>query len=681
MESDLVQNHEAFSCIYSNKTDAITVTVHDGNLFEHLKSLLTSSYIFLTNKNNTGIETTIFVDCEKCVVTVYNNKTVFLQGKGCRTWKTNVLDTMLQSGVPASSSATTSPSGSLNHSSFFNQDGVSCSPVDSSNTLPRSRFSPLSLLHRLVNSRRSPSKQTPLKSKHSSEISSKSLQLLTKSPSVESMASNPTCSPLSSSSMLDTSETEVKQVVNENLTMTEMQKSIQQLKTQLNIQVEKTGKLESELEKMKQNLKAQTAQNSALVSEVKQLKKELSQSTSRCLCLEEDKTKMKQTIDRLSNEKSNLVTELIKLSKNSDTIETQLQTITTCTEMKVEAEMKNLKQTILSELSEIKSSMTRLTNTKPSLLQTAVSNPSSSARKEPEVAHVEFSSQPSSSINRNKQAPRTVDSPLSTNTTCTINPSSVKVYIAGDSITKKLSPSIMSDSKTSVKIRSHPGAKVDTINKNLKELRSEEKQLLKSSDIFVLHVGTNDVSNGESPKSIVSSVKNVANSVKSINPKIKIVYSSILPKKSEKVVNQIISSVNKEIKSMCDRFGYIFLNNDPIMMKDGQLNHNLFYDHVHLNSSGGKLFGSNLKKCINSVSGIQSTGASDPDVVVIDTPSTSSDRGFHNGRPSGRRNYSPRKQAPTRYQYGRSHPQRNQSNWYDPSQMMFYPPWMMDSRY
>jgi len=75
------------------------------------------------------------------------------------------------------------------------------------------------------------------------------------------------------------------------------------------------------------------------------------------------------------------------------------------------------------------------------------------------------------------------------------------VYIAGDSITKRLSPGKMSN----VKIRCNPGAKIDTINQHLNELKADEKQHLQSYDVCVLHAGTHDVSNGESVESSVQS--------------------------------------------------------------------------------------------------------------------------------------------------------------------------------
>ena len=47
------------------------------------------------------------------------------------------------------------------------------------------------------------------------------------------------------------------------------------------------------------------------------------------------------------------------------------------------------------------------------------------------------------------------------------------MYIAGDSITKRLSPGKMSN----VKLRSNPGAKIDTINQHLNELKADESNI------------------------------------------------------------------------------------------------------------------------------------------------------------------------------------------------------------
>ena len=46
----------------------------------------------------------------------------------------------------------------------------------------------------------------------------------------------------------------------------------------------------------------------------------------------------------------------------------------------------------------------------------------------------------------------------------------LSALIAGDSITRRLSPAKMSDQHLQVKIRSHPGGKVDTIVQNILEM-------------------------------------------------------------------------------------------------------------------------------------------------------------------------------------------------------------------
>ena len=89
-------------------------------------------------------------------------------------------------------------------------------------------------------------------------------------------------------------ETNVKQVAENELSLKEMEKSINLLRTKLNEQSEKTGKLEQELAHAKCCLNTQSEKNSALVTEVNHLKKEFFKCTAKCLVLEEDKSKLKK---------------------------------------------------------------------------------------------------------------------------------------------------------------------------------------------------------------------------------------------------------------------------------------------------------------------------------------------------------------------------------------------------
>ena len=89
--------NELYSYKYATRTEAITVTVYDTKLFQRVKHVLTSQYNFKSSKNQNGIEAIKFENNLKYVVTLYNNnRTLFIQGKGCKLWKQSVLDDIME---------------------------------------------------------------------------------------------------------------------------------------------------------------------------------------------------------------------------------------------------------------------------------------------------------------------------------------------------------------------------------------------------------------------------------------------------------------------------------------------------------------------------------------------------------------------------------------------------------
>mgnify|MGYP006890614061 CR=1 FL=1 len=125
----------------------------------------------------------------------------------------------------------------------------------------------------------------------------------------------------------------------------------------------------------------------------------------------------------------------------------------------------------------------------------------------------------------------------------------------------------------------------------------------------------------ESVESIVSKVESVFSSLKFLNPKAKLIFSSILPRKSEKVVNNIISSVNKELQYVC-------------------------------------------RKCIESVSGIQFNNTDKSEIIVIDDSSSNPViKGFYNGRSTGRRNNNTYSHQNRNTMYRQSWGKRQNRNW------------------
>ena len=83
------------------------------------------------------------------------------------------------------------------------------------------------------------------------------------------------------------------------------------------------------------------------------------------------------------------------------------------------------------------------------------------------------------------------------------------------------------------------------------------KDFLLNADIIMLHVGTNDISLDGNVQKFKGNFENTVKSLKSPNRGAKLLVSSILPRKSERVVNNII----KTLESLCVNLGYHFLNN------------------------------------------------------------------------------------------------------------------------
>ena len=122
--------------------------------------------------------------------------------------------------------------------------------------------------------------------------------------------------------------------------------------------------------------------------------------------------------------------------------------------------------------------------------------------------------------------------------------------------------------------------------------------------------------------------------------------------------------MNQEIQSVCEKSGCTFIDDNSFMVKDGSVNFKLLYDHVHLNTSGGKLFGLNIRKCIESVSGIQFNNTDKSEIIIIDDSSSNPViKGFYNGRSTGRRNNNTYSHQNRNTMYRQSWGKRQNRNW------------------
>ena len=99
------------------------------------------------NKNENGLETFILEQNQKTVITIYSNKTLFVQGKGCRDWKLNEFDPLIEREMANLKSGSSSRSSS--------QEDIDASVPST----PVLLSSPRQLLSQLINKRRRPSEK------------------------------------------------------------------------------------------------------------------------------------------------------------------------------------------------------------------------------------------------------------------------------------------------------------------------------------------------------------------------------------------------------------------------------------------------------------------------------------------------------------------------------------------
>lgn len=657
MENE-TETSELYECNYSTKADSLTITFRNTQFHEHIKHRLEIKYNFYLNKNGNGYQTTFEHNGEKCVITVYFNRTLFVQGKPCRVWKSEVYDEFLQNYCLT------------NDCSMSKSYTMSASPESSP------RRSPLiASLSRIVNSLRSPGRRmslrehennTPTKRFESSFSSvndntltgqiSRSNSLSDSCPvamATQSSLNTNECSPVSANEetivkrvqtkqskrkskqnkQVNNEETHVKEVTEGQLVYDELKKANEILRKKNNEQTEKAGKLESEINSLKTSLKTQSERSDKLTNEVKSLRNEISAKTAKVLVSEEECTKLKQNVEQLLREKADLVTQLIKSQVTSETLDSKLQHVTTSLEMKFDAEMTNLKSSVLKELNEMKS-----------IANTCTTPPTSGQSHTPVNVKIPASTPVNSNVNTNQPSSSTMGRPsgISNNRESNTDPKTrqLKAFVAGDSITKRLSAKKMSDQNLTVKIKSNSGGRIESVEKSITEASGSDKQFIQDVDLVLLHVGTNNVTDGDSAEMISSKLENAVIKIKSTCHKAKVVISSILPRKTERVIVNIINTTNGLLSDMCTKTGCYFLDNDKTMFKNGRPDFSLFHDNVHLNLEGGKIFGTSLRNTMESLLGLYQPENKKPEVIDIDNSDDDSinegnNQHFQMGRYSG----------------------------------------------
>jgi len=186
----------------------------------------------------------------------------------------------------------------------------------------------------------------------------------------------------------------------------------------------------------------------------------------------------------------------------------------------------------------------------------------------------------------------------------------------------------MSDGALDVKVKSHPGGRIKTIENTVVSMIDKDLDRFKELDAVVLHVGTNNIADAASCESITEDTRDTIHTIESANSNVRIIVSSVLPRQKDRLVNDMIRKTNTSLKTMCQEKGYYFLDNSAAFINQGSVDSSLYRDNIHLNAKGGKALGTSIRKALNKVLDIEQSPTS-----------TETSPSFHNGRYSGRRSF------------------------------------------
>lgn len=164
----------------------------------------------------------------------------------------------------------------------------------------------------------------------------------------------------------------------------------------------------------------------------------------------------------------------------------------------------------------------------------------------------------------------------------TIQQKNPKMLILGDSVTGILDRKRLAGASMDVTIRTHSGARLKAIENSV--LDAKQNTLNDNSyETVLVHCGINNVSDADGPQSITEDYKDLLEAIQQVNSSAKLVVSSILPKKYDRLSLKVIKEVNSSLREYCDQKKHIFMDNTPVFMPEETVDKSLYRDEVHLN--------------------------------------------------------------------------------------------------
>ena len=131
-----------------------------------------------------------------------------------------------------------------------------------------------------------------------------------------------------------------------------------------------------------------------------------------------------------------------------------------------------------------------------------------------------------------------------------------------------------------VKINNFSGGASETVLENIDET-------LKSKPDLIVHVGTNDLTNGIN---LLNQAKKIVKQVKKASQNTKIVFSGIITRKDRKNIDKKVSEVNSYLKNYCSQKNINFIDNSNLKEE------HLGQKKLHLNKKGNSIL---AKKNLN----------------------------------------------------------------------------------
>ena len=170
------------------------------------------------------------------------------------------------------------------------------------------------------------------------------------------------------------------------------------------------------------------------------------------------------------------------------------------------------------------------------------------------------------------------------------SPKPDQVYVFGDSMTKHIDSSKISKAagvkSTSL---SYSGAKISQIDDKLnQELTATNKKV----HAIILHVGTNDLSNGTAEDAAIDMERCIRNAKKKAD---NVAVSGVIRRYDNKVSHENIRKFNKNIHDLCKKHQIAYINNDNIDKQS--LNRSL----LHLNKHGDRMLGGTFCSYLRSL--------------------------------------------------------------------------------